>query len=105
MCSRIGAKGNIAIRSYTACPAHRANVCWTTRALRFRATTPKMFPPDRAWLTSIGAQSFLAIPLCNEEGKVHGHLAVLDRRERDWGEVDFEILRIFSVQASAELGR
>jgi signal transduction histidine kinase len=65
----------------------------------------EMFPTDRKWFESIGAQSFLAIPLCNEEGKVHGHLAVLDRRERDWGEVDFEILRIFSVRAGAEIGR
>jgi signal transduction histidine kinase len=65
----------------------------------------EMFPADRQWFESIGAQSFLAIPLCNEDGKVHGHLAVLDRRERDWGEVDFEILRIFSVRAGAEVGR
>jgi signal transduction histidine kinase len=71
----------------------------------FRRNISEMFPADRAWFTSIGAQSFLAIPLCNEEGKVHGHLAVLDRRERDWGEVDFEILRIFSMRAGAELGR
>jgi signal transduction histidine kinase len=65
----------------------------------------EMFPADRKWFESIGAQSFLAIPLCNEQGKVHGHLAVLDRKERDWGEVDFEILRIFSVRAGAEIGR
>src|SRR5882724_3036637 len=71
----------------------------------FPRNISEMFPGERAWFTSIGAQSFLAIPLCNEEGKVHGHLAVLDRRERDWGEVDFEILRIFSVRAGAELGR
>jgi signal transduction histidine kinase len=71
----------------------------------FPRNISQMFPADRAWFTSIGAQSFLAIPLCNDEGKVHGHLAVLDRRERDWGEVDFEILRIFSVRAGAELGR
>jgi signal transduction histidine kinase len=71
----------------------------------FPRNISEMFPADRAWFTSIGAQSFLAIPLCNEEGKVHGHLAVLDRRERDWGEVDFEILRIFSMRACAELGR
>lgn len=64
-----------------------------------------MFPSDRKWFDSMGAQSFLAIPICNEDGKVRGHLAVLDRRERDWGEVDFEILRIFSVRAGAELGR
>jgi signal transduction histidine kinase len=71
----------------------------------FPRNIAEMFPADRAWLTSIGAQSFLAIPLCNDEGKVHGHLAVLDRHERDWGEVDFEILRIFSMRAGAELGR
>jgi signal transduction histidine kinase len=71
----------------------------------FPRNIQEMFPTDRAWFQSIGAQSFLAIPLCNEEGKVHGHLAVLDRKERDWGEVDFEILRIFSVRAGAELGR
>ena len=65
----------------------------------------EMFPKDRQWFETIGAHSFLAIPLCNDEGKVHGHLAVLDRRERDWGEVDFEILRIFSVRAGAEIGR
>src|SRR5882724_3142401 len=71
----------------------------------FPRNISEMFPADRAWFTSIGAQSFLAIPLCDEESKVQGHLAVLDRRERDWGEVDFEILRIFSVRAGAELGR
>jgi signal transduction histidine kinase len=65
----------------------------------------EMFPTDRVWFESIGAQSFLAIPLCSEEGKVRGHLAVIDRKERDWGEVDFEILRIFSVRAGAEIGR
>jgi signal transduction histidine kinase len=65
----------------------------------------EMFPTDRKWFESIDAQSFLAIPLCNEEGQVRGHLAVLDRKERDWGEVDFEILRIFSVRAGAEIGR
>jgi signal transduction histidine kinase len=71
----------------------------------FPRNISEMFPKDRKWFESMGAQSFLAIPLCNDAGKVHGHLAVLDRRERDWGEVDFEILRIFSVRAGAEIGR
>jgi len=64
-----------------------------------------MFPKDREWFASLGAQSFLAIPLCEEHGKVRGHLAVLDSRERDWNEVDLEILRIFSRRAGAELER
>jgi len=71
----------------------------------FPRNIQEMFPKDRAWFTSIGAQSFLAIPLCEEEGKVQGHLAVLDRRERDWGEVTSRFSEIFSVRAGAELGR
>jgi signal transduction histidine kinase/ActR/RegA family two-component response regulator len=65
----------------------------------------EMFPKDREWFASLNAQSFLAIPLCEEHGKVRGHLAVLDSRERDWNEADFEILRIFSRRAGAELER
>ena len=71
----------------------------------FPRNISEMFPKDRQWFASLGAQSFLAIPLCNEGGRVRGHLAVLDSRERDWGEVDFEILRIFSARAAAELER
>jgi signal transduction histidine kinase/ActR/RegA family two-component response regulator len=63
------------------------------------------FPADREGLARLGAESFLAIPLSNETGKVRGHIAVLDRRERDWNEADFGILRIFSARADAELER
>jgi signal transduction histidine kinase len=71
----------------------------------FTRNISEMFPKDRAWFASLKAQSFLAIPLCTEDGRVRGHLAVLDSRERDWGEVDFEILKIFSSRAGAELER
>jgi len=71
----------------------------------FPRNIAEMFPKDREWFASLGAQSFLAIPLCTEEGKVRGHLAVLDSRERDWGEVDLGILKIFSTRAGAELER
>ena len=64
-----------------------------------------MFPKERDWLGKLGAQSFLAIPLCDENVRVRGHLAVLDVRERDWSEVDYEIIRIFSTRAGAELER
>ena len=65
----------------------------------------EMFPAERDELAAIGAQSYLAIPLCGETGKVCGHLAVIDRKERDWNEVDFEVLKIFSTRAGAELER
>ena len=64
-----------------------------------------LFPGDRTWFAELGAQSYLAIPLCDENAQVCGHLAVLDVRERDWSEVDYGIIRIFSIRAGAELER
>jgi signal transduction histidine kinase len=71
----------------------------------FSSNVQDMFPAERDALAEIGAQSYLAIPLCTDTGKVCGHLAVIDRRERDWSNVDFEILKIFSRRAGAELER
>src|SRR6185312_8472102 len=71
----------------------------------FSSNIQEMFPAERDALAQIGAQSYLAIPLCTETGKVCGHLAVIDRKERDWNEVDLEILRILSTRAGAELER
>jgi signal transduction histidine kinase/DNA-binding NarL/FixJ family response regulator len=64
-----------------------------------------MFPAERDDLAAIGAQSYLAIPIIDTEHKVHGHLAVIDRRARDWSEADRSILRIFSTRAAAEFQR
>src|SRR6516162_164119 len=71
----------------------------------FPRNIQQMFPKDQEWFAGLDAQSFLAIPLCDERGQVRGHLAVLDSRERDWNEADFEILRIFSRRAGTELER
>ena len=71
----------------------------------FPRNIQEMFPKDRDWFVRIGAQSFLAIPLCDDNARVTGHLAVLDSRERDWSEADFEVLKIFSRRAGAELER
>jgi signal transduction histidine kinase/CheY-like chemotaxis protein len=64
-----------------------------------------MFPAERDDLAAIGAQSYLAIPIVDPEHKVRGHLAVIDRRARDWSEADRSILRIFSTRAAAEIQR
>jgi signal transduction histidine kinase/FixJ family two-component response regulator len=71
----------------------------------FPRNIQEMFPQDREWFASLGAQSFLAIPLCDNHGKIRGHLAVLDSKERDWNEADFEVLRIFSKRSGAEVER
>ncbi len=63
------------------------------------------FPVERDALAQIGAESYLAIPLVDAAGKVHGHLAVIDSKARDWNEADRGILRIFSTRAAAEIER
>jgi signal transduction histidine kinase/DNA-binding NarL/FixJ family response regulator len=63
------------------------------------------FPVERDALAQIGAESYLAIPLVDAAGKVHGHLAVIDGKARDWNEADRGILRIFSARAAAEIER
>src|SRR5215813_3880369 len=71
----------------------------------FPRNVQDMFPAERDALAAIGAESYLAIPLCTETGTVCGHLAVIDRKVRDWNDVDFEVLKIFSTRAGAELER
>lgn len=71
----------------------------------FPSRIQDMFPVEREALAQIGAESYLAIPLVGAAGKVHGHLAVIDSRQRDWNEVDRGILRIFSTRAATEIER
>jgi signal transduction histidine kinase/DNA-binding NarL/FixJ family response regulator len=71
----------------------------------FPSRIQDMFPVERDALARIGAESYLAIPLVDAAGKVHGHLAVIDSKERDWNEADRGILRIFSTRAATEIER
>jgi signal transduction histidine kinase/DNA-binding NarL/FixJ family response regulator len=71
----------------------------------FQSRIQDMFPVERDALAQIGAESYLAIPLVDAAGKVHGHLAVIDSKERDWNEADRGILRIFSTRAATEIER
>jgi len=71
----------------------------------FESRIQDMFPVEREALAKLGAESYLAIPLVDAAGKVHGHLAVIDSKARDWNEADRGILRIFSTRAAAEIER
>jgi len=71
----------------------------------FQSRIAEKFPVEREALTQIGAESYLAIPLVDAAGKVHGHLAVIDSKVRDWNEADRGILRIFSTRAATEIER
>ncbi len=65
----------------------------------------EVFPVDRAWFEQLGVRSYLGIPVKNESGEVFGHLAVMDKRERDWLDADVDTLRLFSLRAAAEIER
>jgi signal transduction histidine kinase/CheY-like chemotaxis protein len=66
---------------------------------------PNLFPAERDAIASVSGESFLAIPLLDDSGCVRGHFGAIDKRPRDWGETDFDILRIFALRAGAELAR
>lgn len=63
-----------------------------------------LFPEDRT-LVTLGAESFAGVPLRNFEGRVLGHLVVMDNKPRRFGEKELRILRIFAIRAGAELER
>jgi formate hydrogenlyase transcriptional activator len=71
----------------------------------FSDNIQNLFPAERNELAAINAQSYLAVPLSGADGIVRGHLAVIDRRERQWDEADRGILRLFSLRAAAEMER
>ena len=64
-----------------------------------------VFPVDRAWFAELGVDSYLGVPIVSESGEVHGHLAVMDRPERDWRDADVDVLRLFSLRTAVELER
>ncbi|HVO95964.1 MAG TPA: sigma 54-interacting transcriptional regulator, partial [Terriglobales bacterium] len=63
-----------------------------------------LFPADSD-LATLGAESFAGVPLPNYQGKVLGHLVVMDTKPRVFGEDDLRILRIFATRAGTELER
>jgi formate hydrogenlyase transcriptional activator len=63
-----------------------------------------LFPADKD-LATLGAESFAGVPLPDHQGKVLGHLVVMDNRPRVFGDTELRILRIFATRAGAELER
>ena len=71
----------------------------------YNADVTKLFPAEKEDLERMNAESYLAIPLRNQQDLVLGHLAVIDTREKNWRDRDFGILRIFAARATAEIER
>ncbi len=64
----------------------------------------QLFPEDQD-LVTLGAESYVGVPLPNSQGRVLGHLVVMDNRPRRFGENELSILRIFANRAGIELER
>ena len=63
-----------------------------------------LFPRDQD-LVTLGAESYLGVPLIDSVGQILGHLAVLDVDVMDGADRRKAILQIFAARASAELER
>ena len=70
----------------------------------FPSSLQEQFPED-AWLREIGAESYLALPLFNSDGKPLGHLGVIHDEVMPEDRHAEDILRILASRASAELQR
>ncbi|HSK29660.1 MAG TPA: sigma 54-interacting transcriptional regulator [Candidatus Limnocylindria bacterium] len=63
-----------------------------------------LFPEDKDLLT-LGAESYVGVPLPNHAGQVLGHLVAMDDKPRRFSDRELRILRIFATRAGAELER
>jgi PAS domain S-box-containing protein len=64
----------------------------------------QLYPEDK-WLGVIGAESYIGVPMMGSDGKVLGHIAVLDAKPMRPTADDVAILKIFAARASVELER
>jgi len=74
------------------------HVCSTTTGLR------EAYPED-LWLTQIGADSYVGVPMKTAAGKVLGHVAVLHTQPMSPTPEDLDVLAIFAARGAAELER
>ena len=58
--------------------------------------------PDNAVLKEVGAVSFMGVPLMDLDGRILGHLSVLDRRPMPQEPRALALFRIFAARAAAE---
>ncbi|MCG8652971.1 MAG: sigma 54-interacting transcriptional regulator, partial [Pirellulales bacterium] len=70
----------------------------------FPANVQQQFPSNRM-LQEIDAQSYLAVPLTEDDGSVIGHLAVIGTSPLEASTGELSIFHIFAARATAELIR
>jgi len=63
-----------------------------------------LFPMDTG-LADWGAESYLGVPMIDREGRVIGHIAILDDKPMDRDPRAIDLVKIFAARAAAELKR
>jgi formate hydrogenlyase transcriptional activator len=63
-----------------------------------------MFPLDKP-LASMGAESYLGVPMLDTAGRVIGHIAIIDDKPMERDERAIDLVKIFAARAAAELKR
>jgi PAS domain S-box-containing protein len=75
-----------------------------SRLVHFPDRVVELFPQDPD-LPQMGAVSYMGVPLLDVDGKILGHLAVLDTRPMPEEPRLFTLFKIFAARAAAELQR
>jgi len=71
-------------------------------ALTFASDLQASFPED-SWLVDIGAESYIGVPMMDDNGHVIGHMGVMDDKGIHDQQQIIDTLVIFAERASAEL--
>ncbi len=74
------------------------------RVVHFPDRLASLYPNERD-VTSLGVVSYLGFPLCDTDGRILGHLAVMDTKPMEADERARALFAIFASRASAELRR
>jgi transcriptional regulator with GAF, ATPase, and Fis domain len=76
----------------------KGHVCSTRTRLQ------ALFPED-LWLQQIGVDSYVGVPMKTADGRVLGHMAVLDAQPIEPSPEQLSVLQIFAARGCAELQR
>src|SRR5262249_1664505 len=64
----------------------------------------QLFPLDIA-LAELGARSYLGVPMLDQNGRIIGHIAIIDDKPMERDERAIDLVKIFAARAAAELKR
>jgi formate hydrogenlyase transcriptional activator len=64
----------------------------------------QLFPLDTP-LAEMGAESYLGVPMLDRNGRVIGHIAIIDDKPMERDERAIDLVKIFAARAAAELKR